>query len=287
MFDEDRRQSGGVVDHLQAPRKKKKDYVVIACSNLLGRELVESIETYVKLNFKGLTTVRPKNAAELQRVFSRQIVLLLIEDSFAGVEDTVKMVRSLKERKSSVPVPTIFFSENPDVLIQEYHKTMAVYQEVDTYLQARAITINQIASKISKSLTEKSVRRSRRYAVDLPVTYFHLTKNREFKGRLVDMSIHGAILKDSDGEIFRGTDQLRINLPLGKHQGNREGDFIKISARVRRVFIDGSQVGISWEYLSENQLFVLTSILTEIVNEEISRKMLRQRTVAALQSQKK
>jgi hypothetical protein len=60
-----------------------------------------------------------------------------------------------------------------------------------------------------------------------------------------------------------------------------------VSAKVRRVFIDGSQVGVSWEYMSSHQLFLITSYLTEMVNDEIYRKAMRNKTVAVLMNQKK
>jgi hypothetical protein len=287
MVDDEKRQSGGVVDHLQAPRKKKKDYVVIAFNSQYNRELGDTLENQIRLNFKNLTTIRPKTAAELQRLFSRQIVLMLVEDEFAGVTETVKLVRTLKEKKSKTPTPVIFFTENSDNLITEYHKELALYQEADTYVNFRSSTLNQMVAKVSKALAEKGVRKSRRYSVDIPVTYFHLTRNRECHGRLVDMSVHGAVLKDANGEVFRGSDQIRVNIPFGKFVSNREGDFIKVAAKVRRVFIDGSQVGLSWEYMSPHQLFLITSYLTEMVNDEMYRKAMKQRTTAALQAQKK
>jgi hypothetical protein len=287
MAEDEKRQSGGVVDHLQAPRKKKKDYVVLAFNGQSNSELCDSLENFVRLHFKALTTVRPKNSIELQRLFSRQIVLLLVEDSFADNLETVKIVRQLKEKKLKAPIPVIFFTENPDGLVAEYNKHLGMYQEVDTYVNFRNATLSQMTAKVAKSLTEKSVRKSRRYTIDVPVSYFHLTKNKEFQGKLADMSVHGAILRDANNELFRSGDQIRVNIPFGKFVANHQGDFIKVAAKVRRVFIDGCQVGISWEYLSAHQLFQITSYLTELVNDEMYRKAMKQKTLNALQSQKK
>jgi hypothetical protein len=188
VTEDDKKQAGGgVVDHLQAPRKKKKDYVILAFGAQFSRDLADAIENHVKINFRGLTTIRPKNASELSKLFSRQVVLLAIDDGFAGISENVATVRVLKDKRNKVTTPVMFFTENPDDLIRAYHDKLQVYQEVDTYISYRNVSTNSILAKISKGLSEKNVRKSRRYSVDIPVTYFHLTKNKEFTGRLVDM----------------------------------------------------------------------------------------------------
>jgi hypothetical protein len=51
-----------------------------------------------------------------------------------------------------------------------------------------------------------------------------------------------------------------------------KGDFLKLSAKVRRVFIGGTQAGISFEHLSEQQILQLTQFLTDMVNDQMARK---------------
>ncbi|MEZ4743586.1 MAG: PilZ domain-containing protein [Bdellovibrionota bacterium] len=264
MIDEKR--GGKVVDHLAAPRKKKRDFLAFAVSENFDRSLALSIDAYIGMNFPGLTLVHPEGMRDVQRLVNREIVLLLLEDKFVGVEQTISLVKALKVKKSERSLPVLFLTDDPGRLISLYHEHLMAFQEVDSYIAYRNATEEQIFAKIRHGINHQNSRRSRRYKINVGITYHHLTKDREFPGTLLDMSVHGAILKCKEKDVtFRDGDQLRINLPLNEKARVEMGDFVKISAKVRRVFIGGSEAAISWEHLSENQLYYITEFITESV----------------------
>jgi len=286
LLDDDKK-SGGVADHLAAPRKKKKDYIVFAISDNFDPNLASVIEGYVRLNYKSLSLVHPKSSRDLQKLLNREIVLILIEDKFVGLDKTISLIKSLKVRKREKKVPVLFLTDDLESLVKKYHEELAPYHETDTYIEFRKLSEDQMFAKINNGIKHQNARKSRRYKVDVDLTYHHLTKNDNFRGKLIDMSVHGAVLQCVDNEVFRPGDQIRINLPISKYVETDFGDFIKISAKVRRVFIGGNKVAISWEYLSENQLFYLTSFVTEMVNQEMLRSARMNKTIAALQARRK
>src|SRR5690606_37548229 len=125
------------------------------------------------------------------------------------------------------------------------------FHESDDYIDYTRVTATQVLSKISNGLVNNNRRRSRRYQVDIPLKYFSLNHSNEMEGRLVDLSLHGAMLKSEEAKtIFKDLEQIKISLPLGKLDPAQFGDFLRLSAKVRRVRISGDMAGISFEYMS-------------------------------------
>jgi hypothetical protein len=158
---------------------------------------------------------------------------------------------------------------------------LAPFQESDDYINHARSEPSHIYSKIRLGLTPNSRRRSRRYKIDMALNYYLLADDKQHPARLMDLSVHGGLLKSDDGKIFRLGDQLKLNIPITDILPSTEGDYLKLSAKVQRVFIDGTQAGISFEHVSDKQLFVLTKYLTELVNGQNMRRALVQKTRAA------
>ena len=75
----------GIDDYLQSPRKKRKNYVVMAYSRFLTPELASSIQSYLKTTFPNLTLAYPRSEQELVRNFTKQIKLLIFIHPFFKV----------------------------------------------------------------------------------------------------------------------------------------------------------------------------------------------------------
>lgn len=281
LEDRPKEKGGNVADYLAAPRKKRKSYVLLALGRAAGQDLSGGIEHYLRTNFKGVALSAPKTPEELFKNFSRQIVLLVFDDEFMDLQEGLNMVSELKQKKSSSQIPVLFLTRNPEKLIEAYNKTLAPFHETDDYVNYGRDELNHVLTKVRIGLTTNFRRRSRRYKIDMPLSYYLLTDDKMHAARLVDLSVHGGLLKSDDGQIFRLGDQLKLHMPVTDILPTHPGDYLKISAKVQRVFIDGTQAGVRFEHVSDTQLLTLTKFLTEYVNEQSARKALAQRARAA------
>jgi hypothetical protein len=130
--------------------------------------------------------------------------------------------------------------------------------------------VKQVLGRVKIGIEHQNRRKSRRYTVNIDLGFFHLTHNRVFQGKFIDMSIHGALIKSAELDRFHIGDQLKINLPISKFLGVENGEFMNVSAKVRRVFISGNTAGISFEYLSERQQYLILQYVTSMVNYQLS-----------------
>jgi hypothetical protein len=261
----------GIDDYLQSPRKKRKNYVVLAYSRFLSPELASSIQSFLKTTFPNLTLAYPRTEQELVRNFTKQIKLLIIDDEFCSLEEGMNVIKLMKVKKYKNQIPVLFLTARPGELIKHYNETLLPFHELDEYIDYTRVSSTQVLSKIRNGLVSQNRRRSRRYQVDIPLKYSSLSHNKEMEGRLVDLSLHGAMLKSEGAKtVFNDQEQIKIRLPLGKLNPAQFGDFLHLSAKVRRVQISGEMAGISFEYMSEKQLMILTYYLTNMVNTQVA-----------------
>lgn len=266
-----------VADYLQAPRRKRKSYVLLA----LGRgtqDMSTGIEAFVRGAFKGVAIAQPRTIEELRKNFARQIVLMVFDDEFVDLPAGLELIKELKTRRGASSAPVLFLTRQPEKLVEGYNQVLSAYQESDDYLLYPKAEMAHIYSKIKTGLTSSYKRRSRRYKIDMELQYFLLADDKMHKGRLVDLSIHGGLIRAEDERIFRVGEQLKLHIPIADVMAPTAGDFLKISGKVRRVFIGGTQAGISFEHVSDSQLLRLTQYLTDLVDEQLARKSLATRT---------
>ena len=112
---------------------------------------------------------------------------------------------------------------------------------------------------------------SKRYRVDIEVKYFNLTQMVHSEGTIIDINLHGGVLIDNKNFIFNKHHQLQFNLPLTGCLDLSYGEFMRLTAKTRNVFMGGNKVGFSWEYLSENQHIILTKFLTNLVSDNFNK----------------
>ncbi|MBC7533089.1 MAG: PilZ domain-containing protein [Oligoflexus sp.] len=256
--------------YLQGPRKKRKNYVILALGDHFEYQIASGIENFVKKSYPALALSTAKTVDELTRQFGRNISLLVINDSFAPRDEVMKVVKALKEKRRDDNIPVIFLTKDAEALIKSYHGELLLYRESDEYLVYPSTSLPQILSRVKNGIDAKNRRKSRRYPVNMPVTYFHLTHDTKADGRLIDLSMHGALLTAGENTIFRLGDQVKISIPCSNFIHIADGDFIKISGRVRRVFISGNQVAISFEHVSEKQAQLIGQLLLAIVSRNFT-----------------
>lgn len=269
---EEGKSENSVSDFLQGPRRRRKAFVMMCMRENFDADLHLSIVNFIQTNFSQYAVTTPKTIAEMQRQMSRNIALLIVDDQFAELDQVLEQVDALKQKSKHGPVPTLFFSRNSDDLIKAYHEKLLHYHEIDEMVPYDRLSAVQVLARVRVGLEQSNRRKSRRYKVNVPLTFFHLQGNRQISGHLMDLSVHGAkLVADEDGFVFRAGDQLKLNLPISEFILPVEGDFLKLSAKVRRVFISGNAAGISFEHMSDNQFLNLTKYLTSLVNHQILR----------------
>lgn len=316
---EEKPKKTGVVDFLSGPRRKRKSFVVLACSPNISSDLKSAVESMIRSAYKGMGLSIPNNVEEFVRNFSRQIALLIYDDEFAELSVSLEMIRTLKEQRHEDLPPVLFLTRQPSLLIDAYHKQLGVYHEMDDYIDYSRVSVAHILSRVRTALATKNRRRSRRYKVDLPIEYFDsetkfephrdnldelgvvlrhdpqsggdieinpITNSKIEKGkigRLIDLSLHGGLLRAEDGGVFRIGDQFKIKIRLAGQLPSLDSEFLKFSARIHRVQIGGDIAAFRFQNLSESQLNLLTRFLTDLVNKQSIRRIqqIRMRNLAA------
>jgi hypothetical protein len=107
------------------------------------------------------------------------------------------------------------------------------------------------------------------------------------EGRIVDLSMHGALVTAEKDVIFRPGDQVKISIPIHEYIQYSYGDFIKISAKVRRVFISGNKVAISFGHVTDSQGHLIGQLLLAIVSKQFARQTARMKAQFAAQTGEK
>lgn len=266
--------NSNVSDFLTAPRKKRKNYVILAVSKPLDAEFTGLVEGYLKKAFPGLSLSQPKTIAELTRQFGRNISLLIVSDEFDNAEEKriIELIRALKEKRRDDAIPILFVTRQAQKLITDYHQELLAFHETDEYIEYPVTNRQQLFSRIKAGIETKNKRRGRRYKISLETNFFLLSKDRHFSAEIQDLSLYGALIQAEDGCMFRAGDQLGLSIPITGLLPSNEGDFLKISAKVRRVYISGTSAGISFEHLSTSQLQKLTALLSSLVTRDLGRK---------------
>ncbi len=268
-----------IEDFLQAPKKKRKSYVILATGDGVDEDTVAAIQKFMKTQYSKISLVIAKNSEEVLRYSTRNVILTIIHDEFVSRPETLAIVRKLKEAKTDGPMPTLFLTKNAPALVDHYQRELLPWHEVDEYVQHEDVPRHDIFRKIKSGIETQFRRRAKRFKVDMPLHFQVLdTGDVKYEGRLIDFSLHGALISTTSGvHNFSTRDQIMVHLPLSKYVKG-EADILRISARVRRVLISGDQAGLSWEYLSDDKLAVMTKLLFAIVDSSLAKSANATRT---------
>lgn len=273
--------------YLQGPRKKRKNYVILALGERFDKDLGFAMESFIKKDYPQLAISSPRTPDELTRQFGRNISLLVINDEFTEKTSVMNLIRVLKEKRRNETIPVLFLTRNAEDLVKIYHKELLLYHESDEYIVYPGNPRQQIMARIKAGVDNQNHRRSRRYNVNLQVTVFHLNKDAILEGKIVDLSMHGALVNAEKDVIFRPGDQVKISIPIHDYIQYEYGDFIKISAKVRRVFISGNKVALSFEHVTDSQAHLIGQLLLAIVSKQFARQTSRIKAQYAVQSGEK
>jgi hypothetical protein len=259
-------------DYLQAPKKKKKSFVAFGVGANFDIDTAVAIQKFFETQYPHLVLVMVRSGNDLVKLATKNVVLILTDDELTQRSETLLAVRQLKEKRSSGPLPTLFFTKDTPALIMDYQNLLPLWHEVDDYLTLSETPRHVLFEKIKAALDKRSKRRARRFKSKIPVCFQVLdTGEHRFQGEIHDFSLHGALISaSSNTHQFSLKDQMVLHFPLSQYIHGK-ADFLRVSARVRRVLIAGNRAGISWEYLTPEKVATLTEILATIVNSGLAR----------------
>lgn len=258
--------------YLQGPRKKRKNYVIFALGENFDKDLSFAMESFIKKDYPHLAVSNPKSAEELTRQFGRNISLMIINDEFEDKAVVMSLMRALKEKRRNETIPVLFLTRDAEHLVATYHRELLLYHESDEYIVYPGSPRQQIMARIKTGIDSQNQRKSRRYSVNILTALFHLNKDTLIEGKIVDLSMHGAVVSAERDVIFRAGDQIKLSIPISDYFSYQYGDFIKISAKVRRVYISGNKVAISFEHVTDGQAHLIGQLLVAIVTKQFNRQ---------------
>ena len=266
------KQKTDLVDYLNAPRRKRKTYVVLAYSPNVSRDLATKVETFVRQSFSNFSVVYSRTEEEFIRNLGRQIGLLIYDDEFLPLEQGLGFIQRMKEKRTSKVVPVLFLTRDQNRLVQCYNKQLLAFHEADDFVNYVRATPSELLSRVRFNLKPTARRRSRRFPVDIAVRYECLGDSTMRKGSLLDLSVHGALLQCADNHIFKEREQIRLHIPTEDLISQNKEEFFKLAGRVRRLLIVGTKVGLSFEHLTDQHSRILVEYITALHSQGIKRK---------------
>ncbi len=265
----DKEEKTNISEYLDTPRKRQKNFVVLAVYGCMDLDLVKYIESFVKRTYPGLALVRPKNEEELARYLTRKLSIIIIHDQFIPQERCFNLIQEVKTRRRKDVIPVLFFTENQEELIRGYRDHLSAFQEADDFCDYTALNKTQILEYIKQGIDNKNRRRSRRYKVSIASTLYSLRHDSKVNAHFIDLSIHGGLIRLNGGLDMKCDDQIKVSLPKNPRLISQGGEFIRLSGRVRRVHIGGDVLAFSFENISEQKNTELTKYILDLIKDQV------------------
>ncbi len=262
-------QKTSVSDYLDQPRTKKKENIILALGESLDPEIKIILHRSLKNRYKAHTIFTPQNPKDMLRSIGKKIAFMVVDDSFAEWSLLEPLILKIKESQYESGVPTYFLTDNSVGLIKHYHAGLFAYQEQDDYIEYMNMDKRELLIALDHIVKPDAKRRSRRYSIDIPVQYSSINLEQKMNGEVIDMSMHGALLKNDGALLFRPGDQLQVFFKITKILDSHEGEFMTLSGLVRRVGIAGNQAGVSWEYMSDKKIKQLSKLLNHYAQKDV------------------
>ena len=267
-----------LLNHNNRQRKRKK-YVLFLYNSKQVREGDLKMIERVVASFDGLTLAKLEEPDEVLRILLiKNIDLLILDESF--LQDQTLTIQFAKEIKRRRKCPILFLTSQEHALIQEYRNHLFLYEELDDYLTC-PMDFSEAAKRLRRTLAVEG-RASKRFTVNAEVQIFRIDTQSTVTGTLTDLSLMGFGFAADTPQLFKKGEQLQMRISLG-HFGVHHphiGEFLKVAGKIRRVAIDGKNMGCSLEHLTPLQTELLTQVLETVV------KRMRQFKLASQQVKK-
>ena len=271
MADNDQESREERINQLLKPEKKKVDEaILLATGSKFKTSLLKEIISEIKKKYKDKSVYHVKDPKEFAKFLGYSIQSLIIEDSFGGLSVNLSLVNALKKKG---PLPVLFLTSDEEILIQKYSKIFEKVELKDNYLELETLRVAQVVdyllSVIPMSFTSKERRRSKRFFVDIPIFYQDFSQESLIKANLVEMSLHGGVLKSESRLVLKRQVQIVITIPTSFYNLDEAEDFFRVSSKVKRVMLSGKEAAFEWEHLNSEQTAKLTKLIASIDKERM------------------
>lgn len=261
------RDGGGVnntKDEKKSSFKKNKDdfYTLALINDQLDPEIQALIKNSVHEKLGPKKLVIPKKAEHLSYVKNYKFKVLIIDENIASLDEVMNIALYLKKKMFYEGAPILFLTKDPDKLIDKYKEVLLPFTEQDDFFHLGEENLEVLASRITNFLdTSLLRRRSLRIPLDIMAGFRTVNQLEYTPVKLLNISLHGALILFFEGKIIKVGTQVLIQLPISGLLPAKFGEIMRLSAKVRRVKIDGQHAGVSWENSSEEQFIKLTKFI--------------------------
>lgn len=246
---------------LSGPRKRiKKRYILFLFSkSAQSSPDVKAIEKCLARDSAEQVVIRLHAPDEGLKVLMLKTIDLVVVDHsvFQDESTSAEFASELKRRRK---VPVLFVCKDEQNLIQAYRRVLPLYEELDDYVLS-PVDPADFLMRYRRS-SSGTGRTAKRFEVDSPISVFRLNDGSLKPGVLKDLSLVGMGIRYPSERLKRG-EQIRAVIHLKNFDifHPHFADIFRISARVRRVGLDGETIGCSLEFVTPAQNECLTQML--------------------------
>lgn len=249
------------------PKKKKKYVLYLFKLNQDVEIRIRTIEKAIQTALVDHILLRLEDPNEgLTTLLVKNVEIIFIDSSlFSDDKLSVEFAVECKKRKKC---PVFFTAINEEILIKEYRKNLALYQEFDDYF-IEPIDFIEISRKLKRASLNLG-RKAKRFSLNIPIQMYRLNNDKIYNVTLNDLSLIGFGITLKTEDMLQSNEQVKIKIPLINFSlfHPHYGEFLPISGKIRRISINGKDLGVSIEYLTPMQIEVLMNLL-----EKITRRM--------------
>ena len=236
---------------------------------LFGEEFSLGLKTLIRSKVekiaKGFNILNPSTLADFSRASNNPIRIAIVEDSYAPIDCLLVELREIRKVHEESAIPLVFLTKSPLELTAAYHRYLLMYRKVDRYIDYGKLSPDEVISAIEQCLEIKGgqPRRMRRYHLSIPITY-SVFEGKEQAGVCLNLSISGALLRLERTRDFKIHEQIVVQFSTRGILPPKEGEFMRLSAKVRRTVEGVSEVGVSWEYATYYQIEKLNDYINHV-----------------------
>ncbi len=259
------------IANIANPTVKKTSYLIGAFSDQFADRYLSDLEKYFSTFDRTLKFLRAKDKKDLLKSLNRNIEALIIDVDFGGLDYTIKVANSLKNKKQNSRSPVFFITQSPDLLMKEYQKISIGQEEIDKVIHLSNIGSSKIISELRSVFEEQTEtvqerRSTTRFKFEKKIKIFQMGVPEYLPGLIYDISMHSALIESNSQVFFKHGEQLQIEIPFFNKStmDNDYEEFLKLSARVLRVHLSGKRSVITWEHLNDRQLPLLSELLLSL-----------------------
>ncbi|MBX9837061.1 PilZ domain-containing protein [Silvanigrella sp.] len=250
-----------------APKKKKRYVLYLFKLTRDDETRIRTVEKAIQNSLSEHIMVRFEDPNEaLKALIVKNIELIFIDSSlFDDDKIAIDFGVECKKRKKC---PLFFIAKNEDILITEYRKKLAFYEELDDYFKD-PIDFMEITRKLKRA-SNTIGRKAKRFSLGIPIKLYRLNDDKYYDVILNDISLVGFSISIVGNEMLKTNEQVKIKVPINEFNlfHPTYGEFLPVSGKVRRISINGHIFGCSIEFSTPMQLEVLMNLL-----EKVTRKM--------------